>query len=149
MADRALDRRTVLRGALVAVLGGVAGYLVTRNSTAAKAKAGTTAANAYGASGSKSGQLLASLDRVPIGGGLILDKEAIVLVRSSAEAVQAFSAVCTHQGCTVDKVSADTIDCPCHATIFDAHTGKVISGPANRALPSIAVTIRAGSVYRS
>lgn len=149
MAIPAVERRTVLRGAAVTVLGGIAGYVVVRNSAAARAKAGTTAANAYGAASSQSGQLLASLDRVPIGGGLILSKEAIVLTRPSADRVEAFSAVCTHQGCKVDRVSAQTIDCPCHASTFDTRTGKVISGPATRPLPSIPVVVRAGGIYRT
>lgn len=149
MTDRVLSRRTALRGSLVTVLGGVAGYLAARNSAAARAKAGTTAANAYGATTGQGGKLLASLDQVPSGGGVILSNPAIVLTRSSTDDVHAFSAVCTHQGCTVDRVADGTIDCPCHGSTFDVSTGEVVSGPASRALPSIPVVVRAGSIYSS
>jgi Rieske Fe-S protein len=149
MTDRVLSRRTALRGSLVTVLGGVAGYLAARNSAAARAKAGTTAANAYGATTGQGGKLLASLDQVPSGGGVILGNPAIVLTRSSTDDVHAFSAVCTHQGCTVDRVADGTIDCPCHGSTFDVSTGEVVSGPASRALPSIPVVVRAGSIYTS
>ncbi len=149
MSDRVLSRRTALRGSFVTVLGGVAGYLVARNSAAARAKAGTTAANAYGATAGQGGRLLAALDQVPRGGGVILSSEPVVLTRTPADEVYAFSAVCTHQGCTVDKVVDGTIDCPCHGSRFDANTGAVVSGPASRALPSIPVVVRAGSIYTS
>jgi Rieske Fe-S protein len=149
MSDRVLSRRTALRGSFVTVLGGVAGYLVARNSAAARAKAGTTAANAYGAATGQGGRLLTSVDRVPRGGGVILTHPAIVLTRTPADEVHAFSAVCTHQGCTVDKVVDGTIDCPCHGSRFDANTGAVVSGPASRPLPSIPVVVRAGSIYTS
>ena len=149
MSDRVLSRRSALRGSLVTVLGGVAGYLVARNSAAARAKPGTTAANAYRASPGHSGRLLTSVDKVPRGGGLILSKQEIVLTRTSTDEVHAFSAVCTHQGCTVDRVSGEAIGCPCHGSRFDARTGAVITGPASRALPSIPVVVKAGSIYTS
>ena len=98
MTERVLSRRAALRASLVTALGGVAGYLVARNSAAARAKAGTTAANAYGATTGQGGRLLASLDQVPSGGGVILSSEPVVLTRTPAGEVHAFSAVCTHQG---------------------------------------------------
>ncbi|MEP6598172.1 MAG: Rieske (2Fe-2S) protein [Actinomycetota bacterium] len=149
MPERVLSRRAALRGSLVSLLGGVAGYLVARNSAAARAKPGTTAANAYGPTPGQTGGLLASVDQVPRGGGLILSREAIVLTRTTTDDIHAFSALCTHQGCTVDAVAAGTIDCPCHGSMFDATTGAVISGPARRALASTPVVVRAGSIYRS
>jgi Rieske Fe-S protein len=86
---------------------------------------------------------------VPVGGGLILDNPAIVLTRTSGNDVHAFSAVCTHQGCTVNKVAGGTIDCPCHGSRFDAATGAVVRGPAARPLPAVTVTVRGGNVYTS
>lgn len=148
MTDTELTRRSALGAATVAVVGGVAGYLIARNSAAAKAKAGTTQANAYGPSTqSAGGALLAPLSRIPAGGGLILSSPAVVLTRGQGDTVHAFSAVCTHQGCTVDKVSGGTIFCPCHGSTFNADTGAVTSGPAPRPLPAVAVVVRDGSVY--
>jgi Rieske Fe-S protein len=144
-----LTRRSALRGTLVALVGAVAGYAVARNSSAARTKRGTTAANAYGAATDQGGRLLAPVDKVPQGGGLVLSDPAIVLTRTSSGDLHAFSAVCTHQGCHVDKVANGNIDCPCHGSQFDANTGEVVTGPASRALKSIPVVVREGSIYTS
>ena len=143
-----LTRRALVRGTLVTVVGAVAGYLTARTTDAARGPRGTTAANAYGPSGDEAGDLLMSLDRLPTGGGVVLEDDRIVLTRSSAGEVHAFSAVCTHQGCTV-TLAAGTIVCPCHGSRFDVDSGAVTRGPAARALPSLAVVVRNGEVYRS
>ncbi|MGZ4545624.1 MAG: QcrA and Rieske domain-containing protein [Blastococcus sp.] len=144
-----LSRRGVLRGSVAAALGAVGGYLVARTSAAARSVRGATAANAYGPSTMQGGHLLIALDRVPNGGGVILKDAGLVLTRSADGAVHAFSAVCTHQGCTVATVAAGTIDCPCHGSRFDAITGAVRLGPAARPLAGVPVTVRAGNVYSS
>ncbi|MDT4938195.1 MAG: hypothetical protein QOG80_1866 [Pseudonocardiales bacterium] len=149
MTDRVLTRRSALQGVGVIAAGGVGGYLVARNSAAAKTKRGTTAANAYGADTAKGGRRLATLADIPTGGGLIVDSPPVVLVRGPGDEVHAFSSVCTHQGCTVDKVSRGQIACPCHGSTFDATTGAVTGGPAPRPLPMIAVVVRDGAVYTS
>jgi len=149
VADLELTRRSALRGVAIAVVGGVGGYLVAHNSAAAKAKRGTTAANAYGADTSHTGRRLADISAIPVGGGLIVDNPPVVLVRGSAGDVHAFSAVCTHQGCTVDRVSGGRILCPCHGSSFDATTGAVTGGPAPRPLPVIHVVVQNGTVYTS
>jgi len=72
-----------------------------------------------------------------------------VLTRTVDGELHAFSAVCTHQGCTVDRVADGTIDCPCHGSRFDALTGAVTHGPATIPLPPVAVVVRDGQVYSS
>jgi Rieske Fe-S protein len=144
-----LSRRSVLAGAAVVVVGGVAGFVAADNSAAAKDKRGTTAANAYGAGSPATGRALASLDSIPAGGGSILHNPPIVLIRSGADQVHAFSAICTHQGCPVNLVKNGIIDCPCHGSQFDATTGHVVRGPATSPLPPIQVVVRAGEVYAS
>jgi Rieske Fe-S protein len=143
-----LTRRAAVRGALVTLVGGVAGFFVARNSSAAREARGTTAANAYGPSSGSAGKPLLAVARLPAGGGVVLGQQGIVLTRSAAGQVHAFSAVCTHQGCTVG-VSGRTLACPCHGSVFNADTGAVIHGPAARPLPPIEVTVRNGEVYRS
>ena len=149
MADLTLSRRGVLRGALVTALGAVAGFVVARGSAAAKAGRGTTAANAYGPPTDATGRPLVRLDDVPAGGGTVLPDAAVVLTRTVDGELHAFSAVCTHQGCTVDRVADGTIDCPCHGSRFDALTGAVTHGPATSPLPPVAVVVRDGQVYSS
>jgi Rieske Fe-S protein len=146
---RALTRRGALRGSAVALLGAVAGYLAARDSPAARAARGSTVANAYGPPAAAGGRMLVALDQVPVGGGVVLGKEKVVVTQPAPDDVRAFSAVCTHQGCTVDTVADGTIDCPCHGSRFDAATGAVRNGPAARPLPKVAVVVRSGEVFAS
>lgn len=139
-----ITRRSALTATGIAAAGGVAGFVVARNSDAAQSATGTTAANAYG-DAPAGGRRLAALADVPDGGGVILKKPAVVLTRRGAE-VHAFSAVCPHQGCLVETVTAKSIDCPCHGSHFDPVTGDVLSGPAPRGLPPVTVAVRNGEV---
>jgi Rieske Fe-S protein len=144
-----MTRRSALRGSLVALVGAVAGYLATRGSPAARARQGSTVANAYGPPTGDGGRLLVSVDKVPVGGGVILGKEKVVVTQPAPDDVRAFSAVCTHQGCTVNNVADGRIDCPCHGSSFDAATGAVRNGPATRPLTKVAIVVRSGKVFAS
>jgi len=73
----------------------------------------------------------------------------VVLTRSTDGALHGFSAICTHQGCTVGSVHDGQIICPCHGSRFNAFTGAVINGPATRPLPPVPVTVQHGEVYGS
>lgn len=62
----------------------------------------------------------------------------------SASGVLAFSGVCTHAGCDVNAWMAKTSNllCYCHASQFDPYdSGKVTDGPAQRALPWLAIKL--------
>lgn len=144
-----ITRRSAVTGAAVALAGGVIGFVVARNSAAAHAPNGTSAANAYGNTPRQSGRLLTRLAEVPVGGGIVLSSPAVVITRVRGTDVHAFSSVCTHQGCHVDAVSNGRISCPCHGSMFDAVTGKVLAGPAARPLPRVPVTVHDGGVYSS
>jgi len=141
-----LTRRSAARGAIVVCIGALAGVVVARTSRAAGQPNGTTAANAYGA-GSSTGKRLVALADIGIGSGRIITDPPVVVVRTGANRVVGFSAICTHQGCTVASISNGTIDCPCHGSRFALTTGKVVTGPAPRPLPSVAIEVRDGPVY--
>ena len=149
MSDLILSRRGVLRGSVTALVGVAAGYLAVRASGVARGARGTTAANAYGPSTGRPERLLIALDEVPPSGGVVLRDDDIVLSRTIDGELHAFSAVCTHQGCTVDTVADGTIDCPCHGSRFDALTGAVRNGPAARPLAPVTVVVLGGNVYSS
>ena len=70
-----------------------------------------------------------------------------ILFRSKV-GVFAYSAVCTHQGCTVAyEPFSKSLQCPCHGAGFDPFDqGKVLGGPAPRPLDNIKVTIVGESV---
>jgi len=61
----------------------------------------------------------------------------------SKTGVYAYSAVCTHEGCTVQYNSASkNLQCGCHGAVFSPEKdGKALSGPTNKALPKIKVAV--------
>jgi cytochrome b6-f complex iron-sulfur subunit len=62
-----------------------------------------------------------------------------VIVVQAQERVFAFSAKCTHEGCTVTYLpNQSVIWCPCHDGRFDLN-GRVLSGPPPRPLTQFAV----------
>jgi cytochrome b6-f complex iron-sulfur subunit len=73
---------------------------------------------------------------------ITLDKEQkVFIIRAKEGYFYAMSAVCTHLGCIANWKSEDGIvACPCHGSKFDRE-GKVIDGPAPRALPRFAVVL--------
>lgn len=52
------------------------------------------------------------------------------------------SPICTHQGCTVD-IQGPRLVCPCHGSTYDRQ-GRVLRGPAERALTRAAVQLSDG-----
>ena len=69
-----------------------------------------------------------------------------ILIRGSDGSLKAFSAVCTHAGCTVGY-EGDVIVCPCHGGEFSAETGEVIAGPPPSALAPKKVLEAGGQIY--
>jgi Rieske Fe-S protein len=58
----------------------------------------------------------------------------IAVYKDGNGAIHAFSAICTHLGCTVTWNSLEkSFDCPCHGSRF-SNRGKVINGSANNNL---------------
>ncbi len=78
---------------------------------------------------------------VPVGGGVVVDATETVITQPNAGEFFAFSSICTHQGCSVSRVTADHIICPCHSSQYDTRTGEPVAGPAPRALTPRTVTV--------
>jgi cytochrome b6-f complex iron-sulfur subunit len=58
-----------------------------------------------------------------------------VIVLQTEDQLHAFSAKCTHEGCTVTFLPGQSVIwCPCHDGRFDLN-GRVLSGPPPRPLP--------------
>jgi Rieske Fe-S protein len=83
---------------------------------------------------------IAATGDVPVGGGIVLQAEQVVLTQPSPGEFRAYSAVCTHQGCVVGGVSGGTINCDCHGSRFGLD-GSVAKGPAAAPLPAVAVKV--------
>jgi cytochrome b6-f complex iron-sulfur subunit len=72
-----------------------------------------------------------------------------VLVHLQSGEFAAYSAVCTHQQCTVAYRNGQ-LACPCHGSVFDPENGaEVVNGPAQLPLPEIPVEVRGGEVFRA
>mgnify|MGYP003340329475 FL=1 len=72
-------------------------------------------------------------DLPDVGDELIFDDMKVVLRRQSETEVAAISLVCTHLGCTVNRVETGFL-CPCHGSQYDSD-GIVVGGPAPDTLP--------------
>jgi cytochrome b6-f complex iron-sulfur subunit len=69
---------------------------------------------------------------VPVSG------ERVLVIQLPSQELLAFSAICTHEGCTVTyQPGQAVIWCPCHDGRFDLN-GRVLSGPPPRPLPKYA-----------
>jgi thiosulfate dehydrogenase (quinone) large subunit len=69
-----------------------------------------------------------------------------ILIRDSDGHLKAFSAVCTHAGCTVGY-EGGVIYCPCHGGEFSPETGEVIAGPPPSGLVPKEVLEAHGAIY--
>jgi Rieske Fe-S protein len=92
---------------------------------------------------------LALTSDVPVGGGKILADKKIVITQPRAGSFEAFTAVCTHQGCTVSSVSGGTINCPCHGSKFSVTNGSVMNGPAATPLASVSIKVQGTSIVQA
>jgi thiosulfate dehydrogenase [quinone] large subunit len=99
------------------------------------------------------GTSIGPASQVPVGGAESFTDPATgqpaFVLQLAAGQFSARSAICTHQGCTVAFSQPDlTFVCPCHGSVYDARSGRVLQGPAPSPLPSIRVAERAdGNLY--
>ena len=121
--------------------------LLTTGAIAAAA-AVTSACGASSPSASATGPLATTTD-IPVGGGVINTGQQVVVTQPTAGQFKAFTAVCTHQGCTVTQVQDGTILCPCHNSTFSAADGSVTGGPAPSPLAPVAITVSGTTISRA
>jgi Rieske Fe-S protein len=122
-------RRTVLAtGAAATLLAGCSKYGDSNSSTQA------------------AGDALAKTTDIPVGGGTIFKDQKVVVTQPKKDEFKAFSAICTHQGCTVSTVSDGTINCPCHGSKYKIENAAVVHGPATRPLPAKQITVEGNSI---
>lgn len=145
-----ITRRTVLVNAAGATLG--TGVLASCASDEPSSTGNTPAASTPAAGSGASGRhALAELADVPVGGAVSATDQAgkpVIVSQPEAGQVVAFSAICTHKGCTVAPEDG-ILKCPCHGSTYDLATGENTGGPAPSPLPEIAVSVKDGSVVQS
>jgi cytochrome b6-f complex iron-sulfur subunit len=85
--------------------------------------------------GSVSVSVDATSPLVSVGSAALIESSAapLLVVHTGSSAFSAFSAICTHQGCTVTGFANNRFVCPCHGSQYDTN-GNVVSGPAPQAL---------------
>lgn len=126
-------RRTVLCGAAVAGLG--------------VATAGCAGGGGTDASTTPTEPVdLGPASAVPVGGATLFRERRLLVSQPTDGEFRAFSAVCTHAGCVLDKVEGDEGNCPCHGSRFDVASGKVLTGPAGSPLPEVPIRVRDGAL---
>ncbi|MFJ3664491.1 Rieske (2Fe-2S) protein [Streptomyces sp. NPDC090119] len=119
------------------------------DSSSSTASASPSGESASSGSGDGGGKALASVSEIPKGGGKIFTEEKVVVTQPKKGEYKAFSAVCTHQGCTLNKVADGTVDCPCHGSRFRISDGSVAHGPATEALPAKEIMVHGNTVHLS
>lgn len=138
--DSDVTRRSALAGLGLAGLGLASAGCARYGDEAASESAGTAGGDAPARSATVPAR------DVPVGGGIVLADEQVVVCQPEAGRFVAFSAVCTHAGCLVSEVSDGTVNCPCHGSRFGVGDGGVVAGPAPDPLPPHPVTVRNGTV---
>jgi cytochrome b6-f complex iron-sulfur subunit len=108
----------------------------------------SSAPTASGSSGGGGGDVLAKVSDVPVGGAISAQDangKPIIVSQPTRGDVVAFSAICTHMGCTVAP-AGNQLQCPCHGSTYDLATGENTGGPAPSPLPKVQVTVHKGEV---
>lgn len=131
-----IDRRSLLAGGAAAV---VVGGALAACGDGRPARSATTPP--------PTGTRLVAAADVPVGGGVILADEQMVVTQPAAGEFKGFSFVCTHQGCPVTEVKDGDIVCHCHGSRFSVATGAPQPGsPATEPLAARPVAHENGQV---
>ncbi|MEW9551810.1 Rieske (2Fe-2S) protein [Nonomuraea sp. NPDC050783] len=95
---------------------------------------------------SAKGKALADASDIEVGGGKVFAAQKVVVTQPTEGDFKAFTAVCTHAGCTVATVQNKTINCPCHGSKFSIEDGSVADGPAPEPLKEKKITVDGGKI---
>jgi len=139
-----LERRSVLRV-------GITGVLAVAFAGAGKFFAKAAPATTTMAAGK--GTKIVKLASLKVGGNhnFVASNGAPSILFRTKTGVFAYSAICTHQGCTVEySASSKTMKCPCHQAEFDPNkSAKVVNGPAVNPLGKIKVAVKGAWVIEA
>ncbi|MEV6734740.1 MULTISPECIES: Rieske (2Fe-2S) protein [unclassified Streptomyces] len=144
-------RRTVLAAGAATLAGTVLSGCGSDGGSDAAADNAPAAPSAGGGSGGSGGgagggQALAQTSEIPVGGGKVFKDQKVVVTQPMAGQFKAFSATCTHQGCSVATVKDGNIVCPCHQSLFKIADGTVAGGPATRPLAAAKISVEGDKI---
>ncbi len=143
-SESAVDRRTVILGAGAV---GAAGVLAACSSSDSSDGVSTESPDTMASTEVPSSPTaIAKTDKVPVGGGLVVEDKMVVVTQPSDGDYKAFSSICPHQSCNVSEVTAEEIICPCHGSKFSSSTGEVLNGPATTGLAPVNVTVKGDEI---
>ncbi|MEU0432362.1 Rieske (2Fe-2S) protein [Streptomyces sp. NPDC006290] len=128
------SRRTVLRGAALTPVAGL-GLAACSGGSGGGTPATPTAPVVLGAQ-----------SEVAKGGAQLYQDQNVVVSRAENGSLKAFSSICTHAGCAINKLEGTTLVCPCHGSEFDATNGKVLRAPATVPLHELSVEEKNGKI---
>jgi nitrite reductase/ring-hydroxylating ferredoxin subunit len=146
--EAASTRRGVLLGVGLVGLAGTLAACGGSDDDSGGSASGSKPSDGGAAAGGDDGALGKAAD-IPVGGGKVFKDQKVVVTQPKQGEFVAFSAVCTHRGCTVGSVSGGTINCPCHGSKFKISDGSVANGPASKPLPHKSVKVENGDIKRA
>ena len=121
----------------------------TTSAAAAPGSSDSASASGSATGGGQGATVLAQTSQVPVGSGTILADRQIVLTQPTSGDFKAFTAVCTHQGCTVSTIDSGLIQCPCHGSQYHIADGSVANGPAPKPLAPIPIKVADGQITQA
>ncbi|MFI6927606.1 Rieske (2Fe-2S) protein [Nonomuraea spiralis] len=143
-------RRTVMLGAggagLAAVLTACASYGSPTTAANEAPAAEEPSSEPTKKAAKKKPKALADTGDIQVGGGKVFKDQKVVVTQPAEGEFKAFTAICTHAGCTVAAVSNGTINCPCHGSKFKIEDGSVADGPAGEPLAEKKITVADGKI---
>ncbi len=162
MTDPDLTRRRALAATalgtlslpVLAACGGGGGGSSTAATDPGTGTGGTSGGPSGGSHATIADALIATA-QVPVGGGVILAEQNVVVTQPQKGSFQGFSATCTHQGCLLSTVASGTINCGCHGSQFSITNGDNVVGPSGEPagsvapLPKIAVKVKGKDVVKA
>ncbi len=146
--DPIITRRVVLAAGAATAGAAVLAACSSSGSAGDSSAAGGGSPSSAGDGSDHSADSLATLAEIPVGGAVSVklpNGKPGIVARPTATTAVCFSAICTHEGCTV-KPDKTKLSCPCHGSQFAADTGKVLQGPAPSPLPKVSVSVQDGKV---
>ena len=156
MTDPVLSRRRALAGAAV---GGLTLPILTAcgggGGSAGTAGGSTGGQDQGGGQGQSGPPTLVATANVPVGGGVVLPAQNVVVTQPKKGTFEGFSATCTHQGCILASVAGGTINCGCHGSQFSITNGANVTGPMGSPagsvapLPKVPIKVQGSNVVKT